>query len=114
MPRWSFESDMAATLPKPNGRGEDQRLDRLPMKANGAVQKVDLAMDTAKEHVGKAIGSAIGDEPLRVFGDASFIAKVITGEKAPDYLARIYRNPDARRRLGLALLRGDDKVKVRR
>jgi hypothetical protein len=41
------------------------------------------------------------------------MAKVIAGEKVPEYLARIYRNPDARRRYALSLLRNDPKVRIR-
>jgi len=41
------------------------------------------------------------------------MAKVISGERVPDYLARIYNRPEARRRYAMSLLRGDKKVRVR-
>ncbi len=67
----------------------------------------------AKAGVGRAVKDAIGDDPMKVYGDDSLMVKVINGERIPDYLARIYRNPDARRRYALALLKGDPRVRVR-
>lgn len=94
---------------------EDNRVDRLPMSAKGAVKKVDhLGLEAAKARVGAAVESAIGDQPLKAFGDAGLMSKVVTGEKAPEYLARIYQNPKARRRLAMALLDGDPKVRMTR
>ena len=73
----------------------------------------DIPLEMAKAGLGRAIKSAIGDDPLKVYGDDSMMAKVISGERIPDYLARIYRNPEARRRYAVSLLRGDKRVRVR-
>lgn len=73
----------------------------------------DAPLKMAKAGIGRAVKYAIGDDPLKVYGDDSMMAKVITGEKVPDYLGRIYRNDDARRRYALSLLRGDKRVRVR-
>lgn len=105
---------MASSFSKPNGRVEDQRLDRLPAKANGSVLKVDrLPVEAGKANVGAAVRSAIGDDPLRVYGDEAFMSKVISGEKVPDYLGRIASRPDALRRYALSLLKADPNVRIR-
>lgn len=93
---------------------EGKRLDRLPQTAKGAVKKIDsLPLDDAKARVGRAVKDAIGDQPFKVYGDEGQMSKVVTGEKVPDYMARIYRNPEARRRYAVSLLRGDKSVRVR-
>lgn len=93
---------------------EVKRLDHLPERAQSAVKKVDrLPVEAAKAHVGAAIRSAVGDEPLRVYGDEGLMSRVMTGEKVPDYMGRIFSNPDARRRYALALLKGDPRVRIR-
>lgn len=94
-------------------RLEDKRLDSLPERAKGAVKKVELApLDTTKARIGRAVKQAIGDDPLRVYGDEGQMSRVITGEKVPDYMARIHRDPDARRRYAIAWLEGDEDVTV--
>jgi hypothetical protein len=92
---------------------EVQRPDRTDSEESGNRTMPDIPLEMAKAGIGRAVKHAIGDEPLRVYGDDSMMAKVITGEKVPDYLARIYKNPEARRRYAVSLLRGDKKVRVR-
>lgn len=70
--------------------------DRLPDRANAM----------AKSAIGAAIGAAIGEEAYKAYGDPGFMTKVVSGEKVPDYLARIYQEPAARRRLAFKLLEG--------
>jgi hypothetical protein len=41
-----------------------------------------------------------------VFGDEGQLSRVVSGEGVPDYFARIYRDPEARRKLGFSFLRG--------
>jgi len=84
---------------------------REALTGNRTLPEIPLEM--AKAGIGRAIKHAIGDEPLKVYGDDSMMAKVISGERVPDYLARIYNRPEARRRYALSLLRGDKKVRVR-
>ena len=67
----------------------------------------------AKAKVGAAIEQAIGDLPDKHFGHEGLVSALKTGEKVPDYLARIYQDRGARRRLALALLEDDDRVRVR-
>lgn len=73
----------------------------------------EIPLQMAKAGIGQAVKSAIGDDPLKFYGDDSLMAKVISGERVPDYLARIYRNDGARRRYAISLLRGDKRVRVR-
>lgn len=92
------------------------RVDREPERALVAVNKVDHAeipLDEAKERVGAAVEQAIGDRPMKHFGDKGLLCKVCTGEKAPDYLARIYQDPSARRRFARAWLKDDNAVRVK-
>lgn len=67
----------------------------------------------AKAHVGAALAAAIGDEPLKQFGHEGLMSGVCSGEKVPDYLARICQNDDARRRFLKALAHGDPRIRVR-
>jgi hypothetical protein len=93
---------------------EVKRLDHLPESAKHAVKKIDhVDLEAAKARVGAAVESAIGNLPLKAFGDAGLISKVATGEKAPEYLARIYQDKAARRRFAVAWLADDEAVKVR-
>lgn len=89
---------MGSTLPKRIARVEDMKLDRLRM---------------AKAKVGAAVKQAIGDQPLKAFGDEGLVSKLTTGEKVPDYLARICEDDGSRKRFALALLKGTPKAKVR-
>ena len=92
---------------------EVQRTDSPSEAPTGNRTLPDIPLEMAKAGIGRAIKSAIGDDPLKVYGDDSMMAKVISGERIPDYLARIYRNPEARRRYAVSLLRGDKRVRVR-
>lgn len=83
---------------------EDNRVDRL-------VNEVDRRKRMAKASMGAAIEQAIGDR-RKAFGDKGLISNVCSGEKVPEYLARIYEDPEARRRFALALLEGDDEIEV--
>lgn len=105
---------MSERLAKPSGAVEDKRLDRLPASAQSAVLKVDRhPMEAGKASIGAAVKSAVGNDPLRVYGDEAFMSKVISGEKVPDYLGRIASRPDALRRYALSLLKNDPNVRIR-
>lgn len=93
-------------------RTDDQRSVR-----SEAVSKPDhdprlseIPLEMARISMGEAIARGIGPSPYKTYGDTGLIAKVVNGEKVPDYLARLYANPDARQRLALALLDGLDGV----
>lgn len=96
-------------------RVEDNRVDRVGERGTGAVKSLDhlpaKALAMAKAAVGAAIEAAIGDQPLKHYGDEGLVSKVVSGEKVPNYLAQIARDPAARQRFALALLTG---TKVRR
>lgn len=66
----------------------------------------------AKAKVGAAFERAIGDRPLKEFGHEGLVSAVCSGEKVPEYLARIYQDKGARRRMALALLEDDTDVIV--
>lgn len=70
-------------------------------------------LDMAKAAIGRAIKHGIGDDPLKVYGNEGQMSNVIAGPQVPDYMARIFLNPEARRRYALSLLRGDKQVRVR-
>lgn len=70
-------------------------------------------LDDAKVRVARAIKAAIGDQCLKAYGDEGLMSRIVSGEGVPAYLARIYQDVRARRRFGLALLRGDPCVRMR-
>lgn len=78
------------------------------------VNGVDHApLETAKARVGRAVKHAIGDSGLKSYGDKGLLSKVVTGEKVPKYLARIYQNARARQRFVRALAEDIPGVRVR-
>jgi len=88
----------------------------MPQRLPGMeVKRVDddAPLQSAKARVGRAVRVAIGENCLKTYGDEGLLSKVVTGERVPAYLARIYQDVHARRRLGLALLKGDPRVRVR-
>lgn len=97
---------------------EDHRVDHADQCPSCAVNRVDrlnaMAIDLtmAKAKLGACIRTGIGDDALKEYGDKGLVGKVCTGEKAPDYLARIYLDKAARRRFALALLNDDTDVIV--
>jgi hypothetical protein len=97
---------MNSSMRSPLRIEEDNRVDRL-------VNKVDYGKrPMAKAAMGAAIKHAIGDQPLKEFGDKGLVSNVCSGEKVPDYLARIYQDAGARRRFALALLEDDPGVEI--
>lgn len=87
------------------------------VQGDRVVNRVDhlheLPLHMAKAKLGACVREAIGPRALKEFGDKGLMGNVISGEKAPEYMARIYQDPAARRRLALALLKDDPAVKVR-
>ena len=77
------------------------------------LHQLRAGLSNAKAKMGAAVNAAIGDQPRKAFGHEGLIAGVCAGPKVPDYLARIWEDPEARRRFGIAILRNDPKVKVR-
>lgn len=73
---------------------------------------VPLKMAHAKARAGRALKKAIEGRALKEFGLKSLISGVCSGEKVPEYLARIVDDKPARRRLALALLEDDSEVIV--
>lgn len=76
------------------------------------LSRLDVPLSMAKAKVGAAVTAAIGDNPLKAFGHEGLVSGVASGERVPDYLARIYQDKPARRRLALALLEDDTDVIV--
>lgn len=92
---------------------EDKRLESLPESAKSAVKKLELPpLAEAKARAGRAVKHAIGDDPLKFYGDEGQMSKVVAGPGIPDYLARIVNRPDALRRYALSLLEGEQGVEV--
>lgn len=86
---------------------EVKRLHDVSDARDEAVKKLhDVPFRQAKADVGAAIRVAIGDRPLKEYGHESLISEVCSGAKVPEYLARICDDVQARRRLGIALLKG--------
>lgn len=76
-----------------------------------ALPSLDVPLRMAKVELGAAVTAAIGDAPLKQFGHEGQMSAVCSGEKVPDYLARIYEDDDARLRFAKALLHGDTRVR---
>lgn len=81
-----------------------------------AVNKVDrladIPLSMAKARMGEAVSQAIGTRALKEFGDKGLVSHVTSGEKVPEWLARIYQDPETRRRYALALLEDCADVEV--
>lgn len=92
--------------------GEVNRVDLEVNKVDRLVEATE-SMRMAKAKMGAAVEHAIGDRPLKEFGDKGQMSNITSGEKVPEYLARIYHDPAARRRFALALLDGDTGVRKR-
>lgn len=95
---------------------EVNRVEKLRSRALNKVEQLEEAtreLRMAKAGFGAAVGVAIGDAPDKTFGDKGHISNVKSGAAVPDYLARIYADPDACLRLGLELLKRNPKVTVR-
>jgi hypothetical protein len=92
-------------------RVDEAREDRTTVvnKVERLLPDVQLAM--AKAKVGACVKKAIGPRALKEFGDKGQMSNVVSGEKVPEYLARIYQDEAARRRFARALVEGDQKVK---
>jgi hypothetical protein len=105
---------MSRSVPQTAVALEDKRLDRRDREFGDTVKELDsLPFRMAKAAIGAAVKHAIGDAPMKQYGDEGQMSKVISGERVPDYLARIYEDRAARTRYALSLLRGDPRVKVR-
>jgi hypothetical protein len=93
---------------------EEKSLYREESRDHGAVKNLDhVPLVMAKAKVGKAIKEAVGSAPLKQFGNEGLMSALISGEKVPDYLARIYDDPDALWRFAMALLEHDPTVRIR-
>lgn len=90
---------------------KDDRVDRVGRPHSDVVNKVDRLPSKVK--AGAALKAAIGNDPLKKYGDKGMLANVTSGEKVPDYFARIVDDKHAKRRLALALLSDDSDVIVR-
>lgn len=92
---------------------EVKRSDHEPTRRSDAVKELDrVPLEMARARVGAAFSRGIGDASLKAYGDPGLIRKVVTGEKVPDYLARIAQDADARRRFAMALLEDDSGVVI--
>lgn len=81
--------------------------------ADAAVNKVHgVPLRMAKARVGAAVTKAIEGRAQKEFGSKSLISEVCSGEKVPEYLARIVDDKSTRRKLALALLEDDTDVIV--
>lgn len=75
------------------------------------VHHLEIPLEMAKAKLGAAVKEAIGNLPLKHFGHKGLISDVCSGEKVPEYLARIVQDDAARRRFARALVQGDKKVR---
>lgn len=99
---------------------EVDRVHRRRMLRHGDVNKVQCApqndsdpLENERREVGAAIKEGIGDAPLKEYGTKSLMSGLVSGDAVPDYLARLYQDPNSRRRFGRRWLRGDDAVRVK-
>jgi len=106
---------MPRSVQQPLPPMEVNRVDRPSERRADVVNKVDrlqIPLEMAKARMGAAVEHAIGDAPLKEYGDKGLMSKVVTGEKVPDYLARIAQDKAARRRFALKLLEDDTDVVI--
>lgn len=105
---------MSSSLNRTLGTLEVKSLHSDEERRSDAVKKLHrVPLEMAKAAVGAAIDVAIGDAPAKEYGHEGLISSVKSGEKVPEYLARIYQDPGARRRLAFALLKDDAAVTFR-
>jgi hypothetical protein len=92
---------------------EVKRSHRAPKRSEEPSPSLDVPLRMAKAQMGAAVTAAIGDAPLEQFGHEGQMSAVCSGEKVPDYLARIYEDEAARVRFAKALLKGCRGVRLR-
>lgn len=83
-------------------------------RAEAVKELHQVPLNMAKASVGAAFAEAIGDSARKVYGHEGLVSAVCSGEKVPEYLARVYADPAARVRFGVAWLKGARQVRVRR
>lgn len=82
----------------------------IPVEEVKSLHCAPLA--AAKAKVARAVTSAIGDQPLKAFGHEGLMSGICSGEKVPDYLARIVQDKRTRHRFAVALVQDDTDVIV--
>lgn len=98
-------------LPPQEVRRSDCVAGRGESAVNKADHDADSPLDAGKKAVGGAVKFAMGQRAMKEFGDTGQMSNVCSGEKVPEYLARIWNDREARRRFGMAFMRGG-KVRV--
>lgn len=108
MPRSVVQSSPTEEVKSPHrGHGpSDEAVKKLH-------QMTSRPLAMAKAKLGAAFAHAIGDQARKAYGHEGLMSGVCSGEKMPDYMARMYLDPDARLRFALELLKGNPKVRVR-
>lgn len=77
------------------------------------VGRLQVPLEMAKAKVGACVRQAIGERQMKEFGDKGTMGNICSGERAPEYLARIYMDPAARRRFAQKWLEGDAAVRMK-
>lgn len=90
----------------------DQPSDTSESAVNEVHLRLDVPLEMAKARLGHAVRKAIGGSPLKAYGHKGLVSAVCEGSKVPEYLARIYLDPTARRRFAFALLENDNEVEL--
>jgi hypothetical protein len=107
---------MSHSLKRTDVLMEVEKLPRPGDQPGKAVKKVhlppEMSMEQAKKEVGKTVEYAIGADPRKQYGPDNVISGVVSGD-VPAYLARLYQNDGARRRLAKAWLKGASGVRTR-
>lgn len=83
-------------------------------RAEAVKELHQVPIQMAKASVGAAFAAAIGEGARKEYGHEGLVSAVCSGEKVPEYLARVYADPAARVRFGVAWLQGARKVRVHR
>jgi hypothetical protein len=111
---WGADVMARTSVQQPLPAMEVEKFDRAERGAR-EVKKLDrlndLPLKTAKARMGACLREAIGTRPLKAYGGEALVSRVCNGD-VPEYLARIYQDAPARRRLGLVLLNSEDAVTV--
>jgi hypothetical protein len=110
-------SDMDRSIQSALPPMEVEKLPSPSDRADRGVRKVhaipERSLEDGKKAVGRVARAGIGDSPRKVYGPDNITSGVVSGERIPDWMARLYNDDEARLRFGKAWLDGAAGVRSR-
>lgn len=104
---------MQASLPPMEVENLPSPSDRPDRSVRKAHLVPAMSLEDGKKAVGRVARSGMGDSPRKVYGPDNITSAVVSGDKIPDWMARMYVDPESRLRFGKAWLDGADGVRSR-